>query len=178
MLPDRPDPDDTATDQAPEIDPALAAAHRAVLEREERRRADRRSGLDRRLRAPAAVDQTWFAAAAAGWLVVFLVLLTPPAFLRPPAPAPYRPPEGALEASLRYGLWLADHRVGDFVAREGRLPSFLAESGSGDPAITMEVTGERSYRLVGRAGELELVLTDRMAADSFLGSSLAVLRPE
>lgn len=177
MHPDRPDPDDPATDDAPDIDPALAAAHRAILEREERRRADRRSGLDRR-RAPAAVDQTWLAAAALGWLVVFFALLTPPAFLRGPAPVPYRPPDGTVEASLRYGLWLADHRVGDFLAREGRLPSFLAESGTSDPAITLDVTGERSYRLVGRAGELELVLTDRMAADSFLGTSLTALRGE
>lgn len=173
MLPDKPDSDATADDPAPELDSALAAAHRAVLEREERRRARRRSGHDRRR---AAIAPGWLATAAGSWLVVFLVLLNPPAFLRGPAPEPFQPPAADAAASLRYGLWLADHRVRDFFRREGRLPSFLGEAGSRDAALTMEVTGERSYRLLGRLGELELVLTDAMSADSFLAGSLDSLR--
>lgn len=107
---------------------------------------------------------------------MFLLLLSPPPLLRGPEPAPFRPDEGTAEASLRYGMWLAQHRVERFHDRTGRLPSFLREAGPTDPAITMDVTGERNYRLLGREGTLELVLTDRMAADSFLGSSLERLR--
>lgn len=177
MHPDRPDePPELDADDAPELDEALDAARRAVLEREERRKAERRSGLDRRRRPLA--DPAWLAAASVSWLAVFLVLLSPPGFLRPPEPRPYRPPDDAIEASLRYGLWLADHRVREFLSRHGRLPSFLGETGAGDRAITMDVTGERSYRLVGRVGELELVLTDAMAADSFLGASVEALRTD
>ena len=161
MHPDKPEqpPEPAADDFTPDLDPALEAARKAVVAREERRKEERRSGRDRRQRPLA--EPMWRAAASASWLVVFLILLTPPAFLRAPAPRPYRPPAEATEASLRFGLWLANHRIELFLAGQGRLPSFLGETGAGDPAITME-----------------LVLTDATAAEAFLGNSLTMLSGE
>jgi hypothetical protein len=81
-----------------------------------------------------------------------------------------------VEPSLRYGIWLAEQRVVTFTQREGRLPSFLAEAGMLDSTIVLEVTGERSYRLHGRAAGHAVVFTSGMSVDSFLGESVEQLR--
>ncbi len=160
----------------PELGALLADAQRAVLDREERRLAERRQGERRASEIRPAIDPVWLTMASISWLAVILALLSPPAFMQAPSPAPFAPAAGALEPSLRYGLWLARNRVDAFSKREGRLPSFLGETGMRDDALRMEVVGERSYRLVASLGERPLVLTDRMAADSFLGGSLDRLR--
>lgn len=163
-------------DGGAELGTLLAEAHQAVLAREERRLAERRVAERRAAPPRPAPDPVWLAAASMAWLLVAFALLTPPAFMRAPAAEPFRPTPAAAESSARYGLWLARHRVDDFIAREGRLPSFLGEAGMRDPSIRLEVTGERSYRLEYATGRADLQLTDRMAADSFLGNSLSTLR--
>jgi hypothetical protein len=170
-------PEATEEHRDPEV--LLAEAHRAVVDQMGHRLAERRVGDRRATPSPAAtIDPTKFTVAAATWLAVFLVLVTPPGFLRPPAPAPYQPPAGLGESSLRYGLWLASHRVEEFLARDGRLPSSLGEAGVRDPALTVEVTGTNRYRLRGRLGTLALELGDDMSADSFMANSLERLRGE
>ncbi len=161
--------------EAAPLDDLLSEAHRAVLDREERRSAERRHASRQARPVRPVPDPGWLAAAAISWVLVVMALLFPPAFLRSPAPAPFAPEAVNAEASLRYGMWLARHRVDDFAARAGRLPSFLGETGTRDASITLTVTGERSYELRGRDGAMELALTGRMAADSFVGGSLARL---
>jgi hypothetical protein len=174
----RPEPDEpiaTADAEAAPLDDLLSEAHRAVLDREERRLAERRQASRQARPVRPVPDPGWLAAASISWVLVVMALLFPPAFLRSPAPAPFAPEAVSAEASLRYGMWLARHRVDDFASRAGRLPSFLGETGTRDASITLTVTGEHSYELRGRDGAMELVLTGRMAADSFVGGSLARL---
>lgn len=174
-----PDPaphwDPVAVVEATPLSDLLSEAHRAVLDREERRLAERQQAGRQAPTVRPIPNPGWLAAALLSWVLVALALLFPPALLRSPAAVPFAPAAASAEASLRYGLWLARHRVDDFAARAGRLPSFLGETGTDDGSITLTVTGERSYELQGRAGALQLTLTGRMAADSFVGGSRARL---
>lgn len=170
MHPENSNADEPAVDA--ELEGRLADAHAAVLAREAERRRAARELPPPRPRAQAG----WVAAAAAAWLVVAVVLLAPPRFLQGAAPRPFAPDAGLVEPSLRYGVWLAQHRINAFALREGRLPSFLAEAGVRDSAISFEVSGERSYRLRASAGERILQFESGMSADSFLGTSITQLR--
>jgi hypothetical protein len=67
--------------------------------------------------------------------------------------------------------------VAAFQASEGRLPSFLGEVGVMDPAITLEATGESSYRLTGEQDARTLIYESSMSVDSFLGESMQLLQP-
>jgi hypothetical protein len=170
-----PDPPVAAVAEIAPLDDLLSEAHRAVLEREERRVEERRhAGRQARPVRPIP-NPAWLAAASFSWVLVVMALLFPPAILRAPTPVPFAPGAANAEASLRYGMWLARHRVDDFAARAGRLPSFLGETGMRDASITLMVTGERSYELRGRDGTMALALTRRMSADSFVGESRAQL---
>lgn len=80
------------------------------------------------------------------------------------------------DASLRFALYLQRGRIERYAAKFGRLPASL--DATGDPVedgVTYVRDGDR-YTLVGRDSTLELQLTNRMRADSFLGSSLDILR--
>ncbi len=125
---------------------------------------------------PARAPTAWVAAALFSWIITAGLLLFRPAFTRGPVDQPWRPEPAVAEASLRYGLWLARHRVADYRRDKGRLPSFLAEAGVADPSLVLEVGGERRYAVEGRQGPLILRLGSEMAADSFLGTSLVLLR--
>lgn len=124
------------------------------------------------------VPSGWLAAALGSWLVVAWLLLATPAIARGPEGRPWQPVAAQREASLRYGLWLARDRVEGFRRDHGRLPSFLAEAGVPDTSLTLVVEGERNYTLEGRDGPLLVSFGSTMAADSFLGSSLRMLRGE
>lgn len=169
----RPDSSE-GTDPAPdvELEGRLAEAHAAVLARETARRKALRELPPPKPGAAAG----WLAAASTAWLAVALVLLSPPAFLRGAAPRPFAPAVAQVEPSLRYGVWLARHRVATFARREGRLPSFLGETGIQDSTITMEATGESTYQLRGKAGGTVVVYQSAMSVDSFLGDSMERLR--
>ncbi len=168
---DAPRPEETPAPSPPPVDvatfapgDALAAARDAVLQR--------RAPLAPEP-APPALARGWLAVALLSWGVVVVTFLAPPAALQSPAGTPYGAPAGLQDASLRYGLWLANGAVARFVAREGRLPSFPGEAGITDPAIELEVTGGRSWTLHAPGGVL---LTSAMPADAFLGGSVGALR--
>lgn len=165
---------DEGSEPAPdaELDGRLADAHAAVLAREAERRRALQELPPPKPRAPAG----WVATAAAAWLLVALAIIAPPAALRGATARPFTPPVSQLEPSLRYGIWLAHHHVAAFARREGRLPSFLAEAGVRDSAIVLEVTGERTYRLIAGSGEQALRFDSAMSVDSFLGGSMSRLR--
>lgn len=135
--------------------------------------AKRAAGLELPVAPP--IPGRWLLATVASWLVLAFLLIAPPSFARPPAARTFEPPRELRIASLRFGLWLARHRVDAFTRSAGRLPSFAGEAGVDDPAIAITATGERSYRLAGRDGPDTLVLTSAMAVDSFLGESLTTL---
>ncbi|MDX2261911.1 MAG: hypothetical protein SFU84_09480 [Gemmatimonadales bacterium] len=153
--------------------PALAEAMGAVLKESARRIAVAEAPPP----APS-VPSGWLAAALGTWLVVAWLLLATPAIARGPMDRPWQAPVAEREASLRYGLWLARDRVDGFRRENGRLPSFLAEAGVLDTSLTLVVEGERNFTLEGRDGPMRLSLASAMAADSFLGSSLRLLRGE
>lgn len=124
------------------------------------------------------VPDRWLGAAVATWLTVIGLLLFRPAVVAPPVPHPFTSPAAERDASLRYGLWLARGAVGRFVTANGRLPSFLAETGFTDPTIELRATGERTFELVGSEGETTVTLASGASADAFLGTSLSTLQVE
>jgi hypothetical protein len=170
-------PENSRTDEpAPdvELEGRLADAHAAVLAREAERKRVLRELPPPKPRA----QRGWVAMASAAWLLVALALISPPAFLSGPTARPSQPEPALVEPSLRYGVWLAQHRVASFARREGRLPSFLAEAGIQDSSLALEVTGETTYRIRARAGDVVVEFASGMAIDSFLGQSVARLRGE
>ena len=170
-------PENSPTDEpAPdvELEGRLADAHAAVLAREAERKRVLRELPPPKPRA----NPGWIAAASAAWLLVALALISPPAVLRGPQPRPFQPAPSLVEPSLRYGVWLAQHRVAAFARREGRLPSFLGEAGVVDSSIALEVTGETTYRLRALANDVSVEFASGMSADSFVGQSLQKLQGE
>jgi len=80
------------------------------------------------------------------------------------------------EASLRFGMVLELGRAQEYHDRTGQWPTSLdALGGEGEDGVTGAPTAE-GFAVKGSDGELHLELTDRMAADSFLGQSLQILR--
>ena len=126
--------------------------------------------------APAFASGGWLAAALLTWLTVAALVVFRPGFVSAPVGQPWSSPLARREASLRYGVWLADGAVRRFLTTNKRLPSFLGEAGVGDPTIQLIVTGERSYELVGSEGAVGIKLTSSGSADAFLGESLSELR--
>ncbi len=113
--------------------------------------------------------------AIAAWLVVAWIWIARPAFLFEAAAAPLSP--ALQEAGLRYGIYLERAAVATFMADSGRLPISLSEvTDDPEPGHALEFAADGSWSIVGREGALELRLTERMAADSFLGESLTLLR--
>jgi len=153
--------------------PALAQAMGAVL-----KESARRIAVEEAPPPAPTVPSGWLASALGAWLVLAWLLVATPAIARGPEDRPWQATVAQREASLRYGLWLARDRVDGFHRAEGRLPSFLAEAGVTDTSFTLVIEGERQYTLEGRDGPMRLSLESTMAADSFLGSSLTLLRGE
>jgi hypothetical protein len=108
------------------------------------------------------------------WSLIAWIWLSRPAFLFGPRVAAEVSP-ATQEASLRFALYLERSRVDSYRQRQGRLPTDLAITGPVEEGVTMVRTAE-GYALIGTRGLLQLRLTDRMNADSFLGTSLDVLR--
>lgn len=81
------------------------------------------------------------------------------------------------EAKLRHALYLERARIDEYRSREGRLPDSLAEAGPVEDGVRYDRTAD-GYELSGGAGAAALKLTHAMAADSFLGDAIAVLRKE
>jgi hypothetical protein len=118
----------------------------------------------------------WMISAGGSWLLVVLFVLFPPPFAHAPASKSFSPPAELRSASLRFGLWLARQRVDAFSRTAARVPGYAGEAGVDDPTILIESTGNRRYTLNGRDGAVRLQLTSEMAADSFLGESITLLR--
>jgi hypothetical protein len=108
------------------------------------------------------------------WSLIAWIWFSQPAFLFGPRVAAEVSP-ATQEASLRFALYLERSRVDSYRQRQGRLPTDLSVTGPVEDGVSMVRAGE-GYDLIGRRGILELRLTDRMNADSFLGTSLDVLR--
>jgi hypothetical protein len=111
---------------------------------------------------------------AAGWLLIVWIWVARPGFLfgtkAQAFDAAYR------EASLRYSLYLQRGRIDRHVAEFGSLPATLKATNQPVESDMIYVPSGSGYTLIGRDSTLELQLTSRMSVDSFLGSSLDVLR--
>lgn len=175
-------PPTTPTQSAPSDDaftlasPSLQSLADEVAARTEQATLERTlpPAADVRPRPPAG----WLAAAGCAWLLVFFALLRPPAMLEGPRAVAYQPPATLEEASDRFALWLASGRIERFIARNGRLPSFLGETGFDDARVQYTVTGERSWTLeiVGAADRLRLASGEDRAA--LLGDALDRLQQD
>lgn len=111
-----------------------------------------------------------------GWaLVGWIWIARPAALFSGSTPARVLSAEQR-EASLRYAIYLQRHEVAAYAREHGQLPSTLAEVEL-DPAAGLVLEREEGGRwaVVGTQGGEALRLTDRMDADSFLGSSLTTL---
>jgi hypothetical protein len=162
-----------------DVDAHFASASLTEAQEQVRAQAERRAAARAELPPPPPrVSSGLLASALASWLVVAALLLLRPSVVRGPTDHPWEPSPSVSEASLRYGLWLAQGHVEAFVRTNQRMPSFRAEAGVEDRSITLTIEQGRSYHLDGTQGALQLRLTSTMAADSFLGSSLTQLRSE
>ncbi len=75
------------------------------------------------------------------------------------------------EPEARYALYLERARVDQYVADSGRFPPTLAEAGEVEPGVVYRSSGA-DYTLEAKDGAIELILSNRMNADSFLGDAL------
>lgn len=125
---------------------------------------------------PRTAHSGWLATALVTWITVAALLAFNPPLVSGPVAHAFVTAPAQREASLRYGIWLANGAVQRFIARSNRLPSFLGETGYSDRTIQMRVTGSRSYELVGTEGETALTLPSNVPADAFLGESVRTLR--
>lgn len=111
----------------------------------------------------------------ASWALIGWIWIARPALIFGPPAESLEPSPAWREASLRFGLTLQRGRIEEYTVQNGRLPATLEDAGEVEDGIAWE-RGDSSYTLTGTDGDLQLVLTDRMAVDSFLGNSLDVLR--
>lgn len=112
---------------------------------------------------------------AVGWALLLWLWVARPAAVF----SPLRPPDGTpaqRDAALRYALYLQAARLEAFKAEHGHLPATLDEIEVVEKGLHYVGSGN-DWALRGAAGTVELELTSRMSADSFLGRSLDRLRP-
>lgn len=130
----------------------------------------------RRSRRPRTTQQTLLFLVLLGWAVLAWIWTARPAAIFS-SRAAARPVSAAQrEASLRYAIYLQRHEIADYARQHGRLPATLVEVEL-DPSagLVLEHGEGGGWAVVGTQGEVALRLTDRMNADSFLGSSLITL---
>ncbi|MEO8478433.1 MAG: hypothetical protein ABI542_02285 [Gemmatimonadota bacterium] len=110
------------------------------------------------------------------WVAIIWIWSTKPAFIfgvEGGGASPVR-----REASLRFGMVLEQSRAREYHDQTGQWPSSLVElGGEGENGVTGAPAGS-GFLIKGSSGDLQLELTDRMAADSFLGRSLQILRTD
>lgn len=145
---------------------AIEASQKATSTEADRKRA--------RLAARARRQRPLRFLAIAAWAVLAWLWIAQPRAIFDPLAVGARSPE-EVEASLRYALYLQASRIRMFEADSGRLPRSLEEAGHVEAGIIW-VRTDQGWVLTGREGDLDLQFTHRMAADSFLGSSLSVLQ--
>lgn len=109
-----------------------------------------------------------------GWGVLGWLWISQPAAIFGEKPLAARSPALA-EASMRYALYLQRTRVENYRRSHGRLPTSLATTGQVEGGVTYGLIGG-GYVLEGFANGSLLRLTSSMAPDSFLGSSVNLLR--
>lgn len=109
-----------------------------------------------------------------GWGVLGWLWITQPAAIFGEKPLATRSPALA-EASMRYALYLQRARIEDHRRSHGRLPATLSAMGQVENSVTYGLNGA-GYVLEGTANGSLLRLTSGMATDSFLGSSVTLLR--
>lgn len=149
----------------------LEAALREAVQTRKPSPAEERSAARQARRTNPALA---FGSLLLGWGFIAWVWVAQPEFLFGPGPPP---PPGleVQEAQLRYAMFLERARIEAHVQARGRLPATLAEAGPVEDFVFYERTGT-GYVLIGERGLIRLRLTNRMAADSFLGESLGILR--
>ena len=128
-----------------------------------------------RFPAPSPRPVGWIIATVVSWAMLIILLFVPTAIARTPESRSFTAPPELRAASLRFGLWLARHRVEAFARTAARLPSHVGEAGVDDRTILLEPNGRHRYTLTARDGSVGLRLTSEMSVDSFLGGSLAEL---
>jgi hypothetical protein len=102
-------------------------------------------------------------------LLAWLWIAQPAAVFAPGSPAFLSADQR--EAIARFALYLERARVEQFVADRGRLLATLAEAGEVEDGVQYRSQGQ-DYTLEIRDGAIQLQLTNRMHADSFLGDAL------
>jgi hypothetical protein len=152
-----------------EVSDAMRGAFKGVVEHHARLNAPASSP------APSAAPIGWIIATAVSWATLIMLFLYPPAMVRTPENRTFAAPPALRVTSLRFGLWLARHRVDAFARTFARLPSHVGQAGTDDRTIILEPNGRHSYTLIARDGSVGLRLTSEMSVDSFLGKSLTEL---
>lgn len=120
-------------------------------------------------RPPAPQRRLLIVGAAGMVLLAWLWIAKPAAVFDPAGPAFLSADQR--EAIARYALYLERARVDQYVADSGRLPPTLAEAGEVERGVVYRSNGA-DYTLEAKDGAIELILSNRMNADSFLGDAL------
>lgn len=146
----------------------LAGAVKAVLERQQEDARDARTAKARPGRSV-----PWSLLLVANCAILAWIWAGRPGLLFGPA-VPEPLPATLHDARVRYALYLQRARIDAFRKTAGRLPDSLAESGPVELGVAYRHDGS-GYVLEGREEAVTLHLTDRMAADSFLGDAVTRL---
>lgn len=112
----------------------------------------------------------------AAWAFIGYIWLARPAFIFDGPSAVALTPDQR-EARMRYAIYLQRGRVASFQAEHGRLPESLRDTGPVESGVEYERTSDTRYDVFGSVDGTVLRLSDRMAADSFLGDAIRRLPP-
>ena len=108
------------------------------------------------------------------WAIIAWIWSTRPAFLFG-SNAPVEQSAEIEEASLRFALYLERGRIERHVRTTGQFPARLEDAGAVEEGVSMVRTSD-GYELLGNRRGAQLRMSSAMNADSFLGTSLDVLR--
>ena len=154
----------------------LHNAIRVAVDAQRQQAVEDRKARDARRRRKSRDTPLYVGLVATWGLLAWLWIARPDAVFNareaPPALSPAK-----AEARARYALYLQRSRLEAFRHAHGRLPNTLRDAGPVEDGVTYQRAGN-GYVLTRDVSGNSLRLTNTMAVDSFLGSSLDVLRAD
>ena len=152
---------------------ALLEAFDNVLKQQaEEREAELREAAARR-RDRRHIRPSLMATAVLVLMLCSYLYIERPEWLFPSAAAPES--VAIREASLRIGMANAAQHLERYRQRTGKLPTTLAEAGTGVQGMSYEPVGSGAWRLVGTHAGIELTLSSQDSLPRFLGNSFEVI---